>query len=304
MNLSNNITLTDLLTFVLVFSTIAFYIYNIRRDNRKSNDLLQAKNYYFLSLMLQMHKKKLSSSFSKFVQMLTEEGSENFYLRLYTVIESRAIKNIAVDDLLKYYSEPVQNQGEADFKQVQQSWFYCFEYCQQWESSQEDAMQEQKDIDERGKVFYDDFMENYQLLNSELNTLSVDDFILGELYNQFYYTIQRHHDLISEIHKLPSMHSICIDYYKPIWESMSNIGSLRLDPVKKMLFNGQSIYGTYWSFIKGKITHFSREIENQREAELEFDKSITNLINYSIQHSNGKFKDMYKALAQQIKVKP
>lgn len=304
MKFNNNFNLTDLLTFVLLLSTIIFYIVNILREKKKVIDQLQAKNYYFLSLLMQIRKKKLTSSFSDFAKALSLEGQENFYLKLYPIVESTSIKNFAVDDLLKYYSEPIKQQNDIDIRQIQQAWFYCFEYCKLWEGRQEDAVNEQIDIDKKGKDFYDDFMANYDLLSTELSAVTLDDFILMDRYNQFYGIIQRHQDHIDESKKLPSMYSIFVDYYKPLWESVINNGGLKLDKIKKLLLNGKTIYSAYWSFIKEKATHFSREVENQHRAELEFDKSITNLINYSIQHSTGEFKDMYKALAQQIKVKP
>lgn len=304
MNLSENVTWTDILTLFLLFVTVLIFIISVIREKRKANDLLQAKNYYFLSLMLQIQKKKLTSSFSDFAKALSLEGQENFYLKLYPTVESTSIKNFAVDDLLKYYSEPVYRKSDVDVRQIQMAWFYSFEYCQLWEGSQQDAVNEQNDIDKKGKAFYNDFMVNYDQLNVELITLTLDDFILMDRYNHFYNIIQRHRDYIDENKKLPSMHSIFVDYYKPLWESMINNGGLKLDKVKEMLINGQSIYGAYWSYIKEKAAHFTHEVENQHRAELEFDKSITNLINYSIQHSTGEFKDMYKALAQQIKVKP
>ena len=303
MKLSENITWTDVFTLVLILVTVGFYIYNILRDNRKANDILQAKNYYFLSLMMQMHKKKLSSSFSKFVEKLSEEGKENFYLRLYTVVESRSIKNIAVDDLLKYYSEPVKHQNDTDFKQVQRSWFYCFEYCQQWESSQEDAIQEQNDIDERGKLFYDDFFDKYEKIESEMQRLSFEDFVVRELYNSFFELREKHKSTIEKDEKLPSMFAILEDYYTPFSDIMSSIFFSKFEIIIQLIVDSQKIYGRYWAFIKEKIQHFTREIDNQRRAELEFDKSLSILINYSIQHSVGEFKDMYKTLAKQMDVK-
>lgn len=251
--------------------------------------------------MMQIQKKRLSKSFSEFTNQLKEEERESFYLKIYTDVEAEAIKNIEIDELLIYYSMPSTRKNETEFDIVKNDWFYCFEYCKQWEANQNLALQEQKDIDAKGKVFYDDFMANYQLLDSELNRLIEYDFLLGDHYEQFFYTLQKHYYLKNELNRLPSMNSIDTDYYTPLMKSISGIDNQELERIRNMLIKGHLIYGTYWSFMKGKTTHFDREIENQIQAESEFDKSIKNLINYSIQHSNGKFKDMYKALAEQFR---
>jgi len=100
LQLSGNVTVTDILTLLLLVSSIGFYIYNIVRENIRTYETLQAKNYYFLSLILQLREKKLSRSFKKFIEQLKEDGKENFYLSLYPVVESNSIKNIDVSDLL------------------------------------------------------------------------------------------------------------------------------------------------------------------------------------------------------------
>jgi hypothetical protein len=278
---------------------VGFYIYNILRDSRKANDLLQAKNYYFLSLLLQIQRKKLSSSFSDFTKILAEEGRESFDLKLYPVVESRSIKNIAVDDLLKYYSEPVKHQNDVGFEQIQKAWFYCFEYCQQWESSQEDANQKQKYIVSRGKVFYDEFFEKYEKIETKVKTFTSGIFA-ETLFDSFNKLLKKQQNLIESNQQLPSMYSIVEDFYKPISLIFSKEDFWSDDTIMKMIRNSQQIYIMYWSFISEKVAQFSREIENQHKHEIEFDKSIKILINYSIQHSDEEFKDMYRTLGNHV----
>lgn len=296
MKLSENITWTDILTLFLLFVTVLIFVISVIREKRKANDLLQAKNYYFLSLMVQLQRKKLSKSLTSFVKKLGEEGTEDFYLVPYTLIESRSIKNITVDDLLKYYSKPVRNQGGVDFKQVQKSWFYCFEYCQQWESSQENAISEQNDLDERRRVFNDEFYEKYELILNEISKFTLEDFVLPEYYNTFYQICNNHQSRIPDNKLHPSMNVIMHELYIPILEIFGKVYHLKFDTTNLLIKDSRKIYANYRGFLDEKIKYFSSIIENQRKAELGFDESLIILIHYSVKHSEGDFKKIYMML--------
>ncbi len=300
MQLSGNVTVTDILTLLLLVSSIGFYIYNIVRENIRTYETLQAKNYYFLSLILQLREKKLSRSFKKFIEQLKEDGKENFYLSLYPVVESNSIKNIDVSDLLKYYSSPPKGHKSSEWEVIQRSWFMCFEYLQQWENSQQDAMSEEADIHRTGKEIYAEFFQRYYEISDRLDKLCIEDFAIPELYNQYHQVRVKHIKHIEDRKLLPSMHWIITEYYSPIYEIMGSIWSNRFSEIRSLIFGSHKLYSDYRGFIAEKIRHFEKMIKNQQVYESHYENSVAILIQYSSEHSKGKSKEMFNKLSCRI----
>jgi len=176
----------------------------------------------------------------------------------------------------------------------------CFEYLQQWENSQQDAMSEEADIHRTGKEIYAEFFQRYYEISDRLDKLCIEDFAIPELYNQYHQVRVKHIKHIEDRKLLPSMHWIITEYYSPIYEIMGSIWSNRFSEIRSLIFGSHKLYSDYRGFIAEKIRHFEKMIKNQQVYESHYENSVAILIQYSSEHSKGKSKEMFNKLSCRI----